>query len=910
MKHFIKTLHENRIFSLIIWLVIIFAAIVSLPNLNQVVMEAGNPQMSSKTQMSKAQRLENQWGGGLDGTKSMNVVYHADKGRITNSQQKQIYAKVGKIQKSNGNNGISRITTAHTSPNGASKFISDDQSTEIVNIQVPESNAKSSSFANSIRSQFNVNNGLKTYVTGPQLINQNNNENILNVTNIVTIAAFALALLFIAIAFRSILAPILSFITMMIAYLVSLSATALMATRLALPYSPYIPLLTTLVVILFGTVASFFLYRRFELVLRNSNDEDVDPSKVATRSLVYPFTAVAVITALAFGSLYLLSFSSVRAMGSMVVVVIITLLAVMTITPMFMQLLGPTFFWPKKKTLKLVNEGFWSNLTHISLWQPIVGIVIAAAITVPLVAFYRSNVTYLPNNNLTAKSQAETGSRVLQAHFNQGKPTPVTIYIKNNQPFNNDNTISPIDEVTTKLQSQKNVSRVYSVTQPGGTEINKYYLRDQLSKTASTLKGISNSLSGSQRTLKGANRTLKQKNIKNQTKSVNALIKQLDRINNTSQQAETNNFHTFSPLETAQSSKQAEKSKALRKNLSQLSDQLSNTSQSLNKLSNQISDAQNSGIDAQESVRQYSNQAARVRSEIASVNRTLKESKRKLTPITGYITGVKKSSAGNTFYISPQQINDTDFYQTKYNFASENQKITKLEVEFNDEPTGNTNLNNIHNMQNTVKTQLQNTNLRNVTVAYTGQPIENANVQTNFDRDFMVGTLMILAIVFVGLIIVSRSILHPLWWLITYVMSALAGLQATQLIMHYTTNDGRLNWEAFIAMIVPLGIIGTFELTLLAVSYRKQNPDMLGWLHNGIHSFGKTVSYVMFATIIIMASLFFSLLHSLDFIGLAIIITIIIFNVILPLVMGGLGKLSVTLPLAQLHHLPEHKAKK
>ena len=128
MRERISKLHHNRIFALVFWLIVIFAAIVTLPNVNTIIQYDGQPQLANTSQPVKASQIRNTWGRNLNGTYTV--------GALTNKQLAAINKSVAQLQKRSSYYGIQKITTMTNTPTSKPQLFSKDKSTEIVQLAV------------------------------------------------------------------------------------------------------------------------------------------------------------------------------------------------------------------------------------------------------------------------------------------------------------------------------------------------------------------------------------------------------------------------------------------------------------------------------------------------------------------------------------------------------------------------------------------------------------------------------------------------------------------------------------------------------------------------------------------------------------------------------------------------------
>ncbi|WP_146038340.1 hypothetical protein [Fructilactobacillus lindneri] len=89
-----------------------------------------------------------------------------------------------------------------------------------------------------------------------------------------------------------------------------------------------------------------------------------------------------------------------------------------------------------------------------------------------------------------------------------------------------------------------------------------------------------------------------------------------------------------------------------------------------------------------------------------------------------------------------------------------------------------------------------------------------------------------------------------------------------------------------------LGLYGGIELLLLAFSFRSWNNDSLTWLKTSLQSFSKLNSLILLAFIIIISSCSLCDLPSLPLVAVTVVVTLLFFNLLLPIILATTIKLT------------------
>ncbi|GLB47316.1 transporter [Philodulcilactobacillus myokoensis] len=910
----IKKLYHNRVISIVIWLVIIFIAILKLPNITNLITNQGQPQFNANSQIIQSKHAQLNWGRNISNTQEADVVYHNPNGVITKHQQSTINASISALKGREKSNGIKQINSLENDPNEKYQLKSNDGSTEIVKIYVNPQVISSSQLVSDINGTVNnkISSHLRSYVTNPNIINNEAYQKIASITHVITIIIFIFSIIIIGCLFKSIIAPIIGFITLLISYTVSLSIISNLSLRYNFPFNAYTPILTLLGTVILGTLFLFIFYREFhkEIFHRKTRTKDyTNYTNEAIRKIRLTVISTSLILALAFGSSILTSFSSVRALFTVGITFIVLIFTILTLMPVFTFLLEESIFWPNKHGFKETPHKLWNKLTRFSLWQPIAGIVLVIYFVVPFAYAYRNNLDYT-NSDYINNSQAKVGADVLKAHFYQGKPTPLTVYVQSNHKLDNESSLETIDRLTTKLQTMKHVKAAYSVTQPSSMPISKYYVKNQLNSVIGGINQIQVTLHNAVNTTNHGKRQLNLKQLNKQINYLNRIVNQSNQSlsNNSDLQNQLQNISSNASVpQVSVSKKVAKKIAVYQRKINQLSRQLDQTNNNLNRLNSNSQNINSNSQTVQSNLKTYKNQLGQVNNDLKSVKKDVNQANDKLDGIYSYLDGLRSASKG-FYYITPSQMADTDFQQNVYNYISTNQKMTKLSIEFQNAPNGTTRKELSH-LRSEINTELQGTNLKGSKIMFAGEPVKHATIQRNFQRSFFEAGLLSIAIILIVTMIISRSILHPIYWMGAFIISGLAGLQLTNFTMSFIFNTVRFNWYASLLITFILTMIAVWKLLPISLMFRKRNISMLQWFEPSLTTLGQSIRYTIAIVITIMIGLIFIPNAALMETAFTVIYTVIIFNIIIPIIVASFGKLSYTIPNPDLRR-PSHLFKK
>ncbi|PWG00069.1 MMPL family transporter [Levilactobacillus bambusae] len=890
MQQQIHKLHHNRLIALIVWLIIIFASIILLPNINSIIQYDGQPQLANDSQPVQASNLRANWGRDLDGTYTVNAVFNNPDGALTKKQQTSINKTITSLQKNQTSYGIKQLTSVSNTPVMSPVLQSKDRSTQIVQLQVSSSTASVRNEAKLLSSEITTP-GVKTYITSPQMVNDANNSAIASTGFKAIIAIFIVSLIIMGVLFSSVVAPFITMFSVLAAYLASLSLIGNLATRFHFAFSAYTPVELLLAVVMLGLFGHFYLLRNF----RRQMDTDVEPQDAVTASLhsVWLSTTIStVVLAVAFGSLALFKFSSIRALSLVAVAFILSTLTTLTLTPTFMGLLGDQIFWPSNKVAGSTQHTMWFHLSRFGAWRPVATIAACLVIVGAFAFSYRDNLNYTTTNHVN--DQAISGAQVMQAHMGGGSATPVTLYVKTSNKLNDQAYLYQIDNLTRKLQAQKGIQSVASITQPGGQPITQYYADSQMDAVSGNVKSVQGQLNQLQDDLKSDRSNLNQKQLSKNVSKLNKVANQsTDMLNNAiTLDASLASAQSRASASGTSTSKSAQ---SYIKTLAKVNTELDQAASALTDLETSMASTQ-TGLDSSaNALSSYESSVDTVTTSLKESQAGLKTASTTLGKIYDYLAGYKTSEAAKNLYLTPDQIQSGDFQQSLYNYTDKTAKITYLTITLDNVPTRQT-AGVVKNLQQVADSQIRGTNLGAADLIFSGQPVVQADIQSQVQHSLPAMLMLIFGIILFALFIVSRSVLQPFYWLLTFCISAGAGLQLGELTTNWLFGEASFDWEGLFVVLIPLAILVTTQLVRIGMNMHESEMPLDSWVVPSMTHFGQTVRHLTFIGIMLFAALFFTGSVTLASIALITIYTLLIFNVTLPLILAAVGKLTIVLP--------------
>lgn len=506
MRHFL----ERHVGALVAWLVVIIVAIIAMPNTTRLVREYGQTKIPASAQSQVANVMQNQWGRGQGNTRQVVVVFNNGKQPLSSTQKDNIAQTVRNFRDNKKHYHIKSVTAANDNAATRKQLVSKDKSTQLVQLMVGKKDTVRKMNKDISHAAKTV--GVKTYVTGSDILNddfsQATEEGIKKTEVIAAIFIFIVLI----IVFRSPIVPLISLFTVGVSVLTSLSVVMNLVDYFNFPLSSFTQVFMVVVLFGIGTDYNILLYDQFKNELSNTDDAVAatrTARKIAGRTILYSGSSILI----GFTALALAKFSIYRSAVGVAVGVAILLLVLLTLNPFFMATLGRRMFWPIKTFEAKSDSKLWHGLSKNSVLHPFIALGLVLLVTIPFLFTYSSQLNYDTVDELSDSLPAKQGFQVVQRHFAKGTAEPSTLYIQNNKKLNHEKYLKVIDQVTRKLQKEKGVKTVASVTQPGGSKVNELYVNRQLGTVTGGMKSAGKGLKTINKGLNKASTKLDQSNM-------------------------------------------------------------------------------------------------------------------------------------------------------------------------------------------------------------------------------------------------------------------------------------------------------------------------------------------------------------------------------------------------------------
>lgn len=484
-----KTIIKGRWILFSIWLIATIILTVFQPDINEIMRNREQKVLPDGSPSVKAEEIYSKMSD-FDGSSDIIVFY--DKNQLSDQEMNQIGTAVNDIIDSSDELGIGEIMDPFTNPDAASALISEDGTTLMVSFKLDKQDRE----VEEITDQFNSklkNVDAEYYLTGEDFINydyQKQAETGIEKSAALTVLFILVVLI---IMFRSVIAPVVSLLSVVFAYLCSMGIAAQLIDKANFPVTSLTQMLMILILFGIGTDYNILLFNRFREEMSHglSTDEAIVKTyKTAGKTIVFSILTVLI----AFLSLIFAKSPTYQSGIVIVVGAAILLLEILTLTPFAMKLLGQKLFWPSKRVNSHKDSKLWGKVSTAATKHPIISVIIVLLIIGPTIIFNQQKLSFDTIGELGDSSSSSKGFNIVAEHFGKGQAMPSMVMIESDKTLDNNEAFAVIDDLTEKIKQIKGVKSVSSVTQPEGKKIEGFYIGSQLESVTEGLTSMEDAL--------------------------------------------------------------------------------------------------------------------------------------------------------------------------------------------------------------------------------------------------------------------------------------------------------------------------------------------------------------------------------------------------------------------------------
>lgn len=479
-------------FWLVGWIAILAVILFTMPSMDSLIREKGQPNLSGTYSSSTASKLLAEFHKSDKGGKNLDtiLVFHDPKG-FQPEEKKQIKLKLSQMEQ-NKNLHIQSILSPFDSKDAEKRLLSADQKT----IMAIASVEKTTQTISQIRAQFERQmkiDGIQTYLTGDGYIEEDYAQNSIDGVKKTELFTVIFIIVVLILVFRSPITPVISLLIVAVAYLISQGIVGLLVEYVDFPFANTTQIFLILVLFGIGTDYNILLFMRFKEEMGQGKPlitAIVETYRTAGKTVFFSGLAVLI----GFSMIGFSNFSIYQSAVAVAIGVIFLLAALFTLNPIVMVLLANRLFWPIKKFEGHGQNRLWSRLGHFSVLRVSVSILLVIVLSVPIVLFYKNQLSFDNLKEIGPDSPSVKGFQIVAQSFGAGQTLPTTLVIKSKTPMDSANDLAFLDQLHERLTQIKGVKDVYGPTRPNGEYITDLYLNEQTKGVSSGIHQSSDGL--------------------------------------------------------------------------------------------------------------------------------------------------------------------------------------------------------------------------------------------------------------------------------------------------------------------------------------------------------------------------------------------------------------------------------
>ncbi len=474
-----RTILKARWWLMGLWVVVAAVLMFTAPNMSELIREKGQfsvPEGYSSTQAAAILNEAAAQKGEQQGSQIALVFYNPDGLGTTGKQEaekavKQLEADKEKL-------GILSILEPFSQPELSEKMISADGKTILTSLSIDQGDRTVKEMREDLNEALKSVN-VEHYITGKGLIDEDTIESSqegLKKSEYITVV-FILLILFLV--FRSFVAPFVPLLTVGISYIVSQQIVAFLVDGMDFPISTFTQIFMVAVMFGIGTDYCILLISRFkEELAHHENTWDAIIATYRTAGKTVLFSALAVLVG--FIAIGFAQFMLYRSAVAVAVGIAVMMLALVTIVPFFMAVLGKKLFWPSKGSLEHAESKIYGAAGRFSLKRPWAALLIVATVCVPLLATYDGKLSFNSLDEIGEKYDSVKAFNIISDSFGPGESLPGQIVIQNDEEMDNAKYMAVAEKISREVEKVAGVSGVRSMTRPTGDEIKDFEVTQQV----------------------------------------------------------------------------------------------------------------------------------------------------------------------------------------------------------------------------------------------------------------------------------------------------------------------------------------------------------------------------------------------------------------------------------------------
>jgi RND superfamily putative drug exporter len=399
------------------WVLLAIVSVMALPSLSSVIKTTQADFLPSNSPSLQAEKLAQHFNHQSSRLAPMTLVAVTTNRAFTPAQDAAITRLEATIRHLPN---VKSVQDLSTSPDGRARQAQ-------IEADVPQTGgAKDDALIGGIRSHFaHAPAGLTYHLTGDLIAGYDEQKASQNADSTAQMLSILVVIMLMLLAFRAVLAPVVTLMTTVMALMISGPAIAL-STHLGVPVSSVTEAVLVVLLLGAGTDYCVFLLSRMREELGNGlAPKDAVARAIATVGESISFSAFTVIVALA--SLALAHYGIYRSLGLPLAISIgVMLVAGLTLLPALLSVFGRSVFWPARpKVVAVPRDGWWARVAGFCINRPWATLVTGVGIFVTLaLGLVGAPTTGGFTSSVNSNTDSGRGQVALRAHFPTASENP------------------------------------------------------------------------------------------------------------------------------------------------------------------------------------------------------------------------------------------------------------------------------------------------------------------------------------------------------------------------------------------------------------------------------------------------------------------------------------------------------
>jgi putative drug exporter of the RND superfamily len=488
---------KNKWFVLIAWIAVVAGLFMAAPNMAELVREKGEIKVPDGYSSTLAQEIMDEVND--ENGSQVALVFHNEK-KLTADEIKEVEKAIRILEDNKAKLGITELISHFNEKALEEQLVSKDGQSILTSVTVDFKDRTATEVSDTLYAAID-DVDVEHYYTSGWMISEDlmkSSEEGIKKTEGITLV-FILGVLLLV--FKSPVAPIIPLLTVGFSYLASQSIVSMLVDKFDFPISNYTQIFLVAILFGIGTDYCILLLSRFKEEL--AHNESVSEAIVATyrnagRTVFFSGLAVMIgFAAIGFSQFILYQSAAAVAVG-----VALLLIALFTIVPFFMAVLGKKIFWPSKATAEHGESKIWAFFGRFSLTRPFLALLVVAVICVPFLVKYDGKVSFNQLEEISGDVYSIKAFNAIADSFRAGESMPTQVVLKNDEEMDSVEYIGLAEKISQELEKVDQVDTIRSVTRPTGEPIEDFFV----AKQAETLEeGLGEGKKGLEKISEGLN---------------------------------------------------------------------------------------------------------------------------------------------------------------------------------------------------------------------------------------------------------------------------------------------------------------------------------------------------------------------------------------------------------------------